>query len=74
MTDQQDHADEPVIVIDMDGDGWGPFESVEAAVAWAGRKWPDQQQDEQRQGGGWYVSTLAAPDPPPRAAAGRVSY
>lgn len=34
------------IIIDKDGNPWGPFDSSVAAATWANEKWPDQEQDE----------------------------
>ena len=36
------------VVIDSDGDPWGPFESKPLAFLWAAKKWPDEQHDEER--------------------------
>jgi hypothetical protein len=53
-----------LIVIDKDGNPWGPFDTPEALAAFAKRKWPDQ--DERPEGApqseGWRAMTLRAPE------------
>lgn len=48
------------IVIDQNGNPWGPFEMPEQAWHWAEKKWPgDGPLDE---AGGWDVVALRSPD------------
>ena len=54
------------IVIDKDGNLWGPFEGGTTGSAtmmeFVKRKWPDQEQDTEDTGKGWNVRALRSPD------------
>lgn len=56
-------ADRPAatyILIDRDGNPWGPFEEATNAVEWAQKKWPDQ--DHGPKDVGWRVLALRHPN------------
>lgn len=47
------------VVIDRDGNPWGPFSDSAVAAMWAMGKWPDQEQDTE---GGWDIVAVLPPD------------
>jgi hypothetical protein len=46
------------LVLDKDGNRWGPFETLAEVVAFTPEKWPDQKQDPHRTGNCWDVMVL----------------
>lgn len=56
----------PYLLMDADGNPWGPFDSARGATEWAAKKWPDQKEsigDEHGNfGEGWSVYALRHPD------------
>jgi hypothetical protein len=50
-----------VIVLDKDGNPWGPFDGIVAAGEWAHVKWPYAEQDPDEVAG-WNVVVLRHPD------------
>jgi hypothetical protein len=48
-----------VIIMDEDGNAWGPFDGIVAAAEWAGKKWPHLKDSEDS----WTVCALRKPEP-----------
>ncbi len=58
-----DEAKRLCIVIDRDGNPWGPFEAHLEAVEWAEKKWPGEGADAADPAlQGWEVVALRSPD------------
>jgi hypothetical protein len=63
MTDQPKTKTQYVVISDLGGIR-GPFDSHQAAAAWARAKWPDQNEATPDTNGqsGWRVAVMQSPD------------
>lgn len=56
------------VLMNADGNPWGPFDKATAAAEWATNKWPEQSEAVGDERGnlseGWTVWTLRHPDEP----------